>query len=166
LSAASETAGEPILDCAVCHTIRSGSGNLDAENKRKWSHMSKRVIVGIVCFSWIFCLPVRADPKDEELSVLKEQVKQLRSENQALRLQLGQGGASARPEQPSAPAAETEPRVAKVRQAAPSSQQAETAFWITNSSRKRHNSSCRYYKNSGGRACAKDEGIPCKICGG
>jgi len=41
-----------------------------------------------------------------------------------------------------------------------------TGYWITSSSRKRHNSSCRYYQNSNGRPCTADEGIPCKICGG
>ena len=45
-------------------------------------------------------------------------------------------------------------------------QQQSTGFWITSSSRKRHNSSCRYYQNSNGRPCTADEGIPCKICGG
>ena len=39
-------------------------------------------------------------------------------------------------------------------------------YWITLSSRKRHNSSCRYYQNSNGRPCSPEEGIPCKICGG
>jgi hypothetical protein len=45
-------------------------------------------------------------------------------------------------------------------------QQQSTGFWITSSSRKRHNISCRYYQNSNGRPCTADEGIPCKICGG
>lgn len=45
-------------------------------------------------------------------------------------------------------------------------QPAEKAYWMTISSGKRHNSSCRYYHNSNGRTCTKDEGIPCKICGG
>jgi hypothetical protein len=45
-------------------------------------------------------------------------------------------------------------------------QQQSTEFWLTSSSKKRHNSSCRYYQNSNGRSCNVDEGIPCKICGG
>lgn len=45
-------------------------------------------------------------------------------------------------------------------------QQQSTGYWITSSSRKRHNSSCRYYQSSNGRPCTADEGIPCKICGG
>lgn len=38
--------------------------------------------------------------------------------------------------------------------------------WFTSSTRKRHNSSCRYYKTSKGRECGPSEGIPCKVCGG
>lgn len=43
----------------------------------------------------------------------------------------------------------------------------ECTYWITKSSRKRHNKNCRYYKNSKGY-CTEDpdEGIACKICGG
>jgi regulator of replication initiation timing len=45
-------------------------------------------------------------------------------------------------------------------------QQTEVKFWMTSSSRKRHNSSCRYFQNSNGGPCGPDDGIPCKICGG
>lgn len=44
--------------------------------------------------------------------------------------------------------------------------QQETGYWMTNSSGKRHNKNCRYYKNSNGHFCKPDEGIACKICGG
>jgi hypothetical protein len=40
-------------------------------------------------------------------------------------------------------------------------------YWITRSSHKRHNSSCRYYKNSNGYCTDNpNEGVACKICGG
>ena len=39
-------------------------------------------------------------------------------------------------------------------------------FWLTSSSKKRHNSSCRYYKTSNGSVCGAKDGIPCKVCGG
>lgn len=39
-------------------------------------------------------------------------------------------------------------------------------FWITTSSNKRHNSSCRYFKKSKGRLGRDDEGLACKSCGG
>jgi hypothetical protein len=39
-------------------------------------------------------------------------------------------------------------------------------YWLTTSSRTRHNSSCRYYKTTAGRPCGPKEGTPCKLCGG
>lgn len=39
-------------------------------------------------------------------------------------------------------------------------------YWITTSSGVRHNSSCRWYRNSNGRECGPSEGRACKICGG
>lgn len=45
-------------------------------------------------------------------------------------------------------------------------QDSELKYWITNSSGVRHNSSCRWYMNSNGRKCSKNEGRACKICGG
>lgn len=39
-------------------------------------------------------------------------------------------------------------------------------YWMTSSSKKRHNKSCRYFNNSNGSACEADEGIACKVCGG
>lgn len=44
--------------------------------------------------------------------------------------------------------------------------QSELKHWMTNSSRKRHNEKCRYYKTGDGRPCGPDEGVPCKVCGG
>lgn len=40
------------------------------------------------------------------------------------------------------------------------------SYWLTTSSSKRHNSGCRYFRNSKGRECGPNEGIACKICGG
>lgn len=42
----------------------------------------------------------------------------------------------------------------------------EKAYWLTIKSGVRHNSNCRYYQNSKGRPCTKDEGRACKLCGG
>lgn len=47
----------------------------------------------------------------------------------------------------------------------PSTQSNETGYWCTKSN-KRHNSSCRYYKTSGGRPCGPNDGTACKLCGG
>ena len=38
--------------------------------------------------------------------------------------------------------------------------------WWLSSQGKRHNSKCRYYKMGKGRSCGKDDGTPCKKCGG
>lgn len=38
--------------------------------------------------------------------------------------------------------------------------------WWLSSQGKRHNSKCRYYKMGRGRSCGKDDGTPCKKCGG
>lgn len=43
---------------------------------------------------------------------------------------------------------------------------AVTGYWLTKSSNKRHNASCRYYKTSNGHPCGPNDGIPCKLCGG
>ena len=42
----------------------------------------------------------------------------------------------------------------------------ETGYWLTDKSGIRHNSKCRYYKNSQGHLCQRDDGRACKICGG
>ena len=42
----------------------------------------------------------------------------------------------------------------------------EQNYWLTIKSGIRHNSKCRYFHNSNGRPCTKDEGRACKICGG
>lgn len=39
-------------------------------------------------------------------------------------------------------------------------------YWITKSSGKRHNSSCRWYKKSKGYCTDEKIGTACKICGG
>jgi len=43
---------------------------------------------------------------------------------------------------------------------------AEKSYWLTIKSGIRHNSKCRYFHNSNGRPCTKDEGRACKLCGG
>ena len=44
--------------------------------------------------------------------------------------------------------------------------QADCPYWLTISSQKRHNPGCKNYRKTKGRCCNKDEGTPCKICGG
>ncbi len=40
------------------------------------------------------------------------------------------------------------------------------AYWLTRSSGKRHNKTCRYFGNTNGRCATKDEGTACHLCGG
>jgi phosphatidylserine/phosphatidylglycerophosphate/cardiolipin synthase-like enzyme len=46
-----------------------------------------------------------------------------------------------------------------------SSNPATTGHWLSQSG-KRHNPSCRYYKNCKGQECGPNNGVACKICGG
>lgn len=50
--------------------------------------------------------------------------------------------------------------------AAETKQTDEVKYWVTNSSGKVHNSSCRWYGTSKGHFEAKPTGSNCKICGG
>jgi hypothetical protein len=43
---------------------------------------------------------------------------------------------------------------------------AAMSYWLSTNSNKRHNSECRWYEKSKGRACTASEGVACKICGG
>lgn len=49
---------------------------------------------------------------------------------------------------------------------ATTSQVAHERYWVTSSSGKTHNSSCRYYANSKGHYSSKGTGNNCRICGG
>jgi len=85
----------------------------------------------------------------------------LKAENQQLRILIGKDASSSSGNAQPAQQSTTENSASKI-----TKEQKETGYWLTISSSKRHNSACRYYKASRGRPCQKDEGIPCKICGG
>jgi Tfp pilus assembly protein PilV len=102
-----------------------------------------------------------AQSPETDPAKLNQQIEQLRRENQLLRSLLTQPQApAANPAQPTSATAQATSTVA------PAGQQQELTHWLTLSSNKRHNSSCRWFKTSKGRPCRADEGIPCKICGG
>lgn len=92
---------------------------------------------------------VSAQTADDEVAKLEQQIEQLRQENQHLRQALA--GTQSTPTPVAAQGA---------------SQDQQLTHWLTLSSGKRHNSTCRWYRNSRGRPCRADEGTPCKLCGG
>jgi hypothetical protein len=98
-------------------------------------------------------------PSSGSIEVLTKQLQQLREENQRLQSLLAGTGTSQGVTQTAiaSSSASTLQRNAD---------QQGLTHWLTLSSSKRHNSSCRYYRNSRGRPCTADEGISCKICGG
>ena len=100
-----------------------------------------------------------------DIAKLMEENKKLREENQRLRSLLSepQAGAAKTINQ----AAKAEPAEKVTSQvASPAGGQAAATHWLTLSSGKRHNSSCRYFKTSKGRTCSADEGTACRVCGG
>ena len=102
------------------------------------------------------------------IAELRAENTRLREENQMLRKLVAEptsapvSAATVEPNNQNPPARLPAEKTVSV----PASDQAETGFWLTTSSNKRHNKGCRYYKQSKGRPCTKDEGIACKICGG
>ena len=89
----------------------------------------------------------------QEVRRLRTENEQLKNENQALAKAALQSGVTA----PASFQTDVSP---------PTTKTPEAKYWMTISSSKRHNSSCRYFMNSKGRLCGPNEGIPCKLCGG
>ena len=90
----------------------------------------------------------------QELNDVRKENEALRAENQKLRTELVKKSKSQNVESNN-----------MTLQGA-SSAAIEGGYWISTSSKKRHNSKCRYFKTSKGRIGTKEEGVPCKICGG
>ena len=112
---------------------------------------------------------------DSDVAKLKQDIAQLKAENAKLReenrvlRQLVANPASTDATVPPAvqPTERTQPAPEKtVKPVAGPADEVDTGYWLTTSSHKRHNKTCRFYKASRGRPCKPDEGIPCKICGG
>ena len=95
-----------------------------------------------------------------EVETLKGENETLIKENQSLRRII------ASPQQQTTITTVQKPVTVPAAVQSPASQQKTSGYWITTSSGVRHNSSCRYYMNSKGRACGPNEGRACKICGG
>ncbi|SRR6266496_591413 len=95
-----------------------------------------------------------------EVETLKAENETLIKENQSLRRII------ASPQQQTTITPVQKPVTVPAAVQSPATQQKTSGYWITTSSGVRHNSSCRYYLNSRGRACGPTEGRACKICGG
>jgi len=133
------------------------------------------VLFSVLVFGgWLQRPSVAADSPDDlraqvaklmsQVETLKAENETLKKENQSLRRMLATPSSQpARPTAPtpSPPAASKAP-ASTVQPPAPK----PAGYWITTSSGVRHNSSCRYYMNSNGRAGGPNEGRPCKVCGG
>lgn len=119
--------------------------------------------LAVLCMSFVAVgvdapAPTTTNVKElqEEVARLKSENEALRRENQRLRAQLVERG-------PEASSASVQSSQTAGKDTA---QEASGEYWLTTSSKKRHNSKCRYYKKSKGRPCGKEEGAPCKSCGG
>jgi len=117
-------------------------------------------------FCWTLTLHSESDPPDLQKvnAQLKAENDSLKQEIQSLRKLLATGSTS--PIE-----TKTEPKISPAKEtASPETASPETAvttgFWLTTSSKKRHNNSCKYYKSSKGSECGPNDGSPCKSCGG
>ena len=132
-------------------------------------------------FCWTLTLHSESDPPELQKvnAQLKAENDSLKQEIQNLRKLLATGSTSpieTKTEPKISPAKETvspetvSPETASPETASPETASPETAittgFWLTTSSKRRHNNSCKYYKTSKGSECGPNDGSPCKSCGG
>jgi hypothetical protein len=112
-----------------------------------------RWLIQTALLSLVLVIPIlSAQTSDDSVAKLKQQIEQLKQENQQLREALAGN--------------EVSPTPTRTASQTTASQDQQLTHWLTISSGKRHNSTCRWYHNSRGRPCRADEGTPCKICGG
>ena len=122
-------------------------------------------------FCWTLTLHSESDPPELQKvnAQLKAENDSLKQEIQSLRKLLATGSTSpieTKTEPKISPAKETaSPETASPETASPETA-ITTGFWLTTSSKKRHNNSCKYYKSSKGSECGPNDGSPCKSCGG
>jgi hypothetical protein len=114
-------------------------------------------LVCIVTFTSSLVAQTSKLSAEEELAAVRKEVQALREENQTLRRLLATLSPASVPITPST-ATVSQP-------VAPATAAAETGFWMS-STGKRHNSKCRFYKNTQGYPCGPNDGIACKLCGG
>lgn len=95
---------------------------------------------------------------EKELESAKAEAAALKAENAALKRENAQmkRELEVQPKMRVLPGFEAEQRT----------QPSKGGYWLTISTGKRHNSSCRYFQGKNGRACGPREGEACKVCGG
>ena len=126
------------------------------------SPFSLILTIAISLLQFSTCLHAQSASSTDSQAIIQ----QLKSENDALKLEL-QNLRRLLANSPTHSSGLAVPQANSNQIASTSAGATQSAgYWITLSSRKRHNSSCRYYQNSNGRPCSPEEGIPCKICGG
>lgn len=116
----------------------------------------------------------------QDMETLRAENAALQRENESLRRMLstrnaGNQAASARETnnvpragspRPASPATESRSNAvpATLQRSATAGQ--TNAYWLSTWSGLRHNSGCRYYRNSTGKPCGPNDGKACKTCGG
>jgi regulator of replication initiation timing len=136
--------------------------------------------LALVISLWVLYLSQPIYSADSTISTteLQQQLQKLRTENEALKQEnqvlrklvfekqhTSQNSVNSQPQTSSTTnLSGGEKPAATSRQPIPDN--ATQGYWMTNSSGKRHNSSCRYFHTSNGHPCGPNDGIPCKICGG
>lgn len=136
-----------------------------------------RIPSGFVIFSAVLLLlggiipGVHGEAADKAAKVKADEIAQLRKENAALReenrrlrkLLVENTDDDFIADAPRAKVIPI-PDPADVAATSASKKEPTNRYWLS-AGGKRHNSRCRYFKGAG-RACGKDDGVPCKICGG
>ncbi|MBN2035966.1 MAG: hypothetical protein JW768_04420 [Chitinispirillaceae bacterium] len=127
-----------------------------------------RALAGIAAAAIVFpcaaasAQPARAnDTAATEVEVLRSEVQQLRSEVDRLEAEVHKLSRALKQQGADSAGLVASKDTTNERRAV-----SEKKYWLTTSSRTRHNSSCRYYKTTAGRPCGPKEGSPCKRCGG
>ena len=143
------------------------------ENQKTKMKKTTALIPSLILFIFCWTLTLHSESDPPELQKVNAQLKaendSLKQEIQSLRKLLATGSTSpieTKSEPKISPAKETvSPETASPETASPETA-ITTGFWLTTSSKRRHNNSCKYYKTSKGSECGPNDGSPCKSCGG
>jgi hypothetical protein len=105
-----------------------------------------------------------AKAKADEITELRKELTALREENRRLRKLLVENTDDGFVADAPRPKVIPVPNPTDVAAATGGKSDVAARYWLSTGG-KRHNNRCRYFKGSG-RACGKEEGVACKVCGG